>query len=742
MQYSDDLTGQRQRRLDAIKKLRELGVNSYPARAEKDYSNAHVREHYSELEGKQITLAGRLMAKREHGKLIFGDLQDQSGKIQILIRMDLLEENLTESFLGWNHLQYIDVGDFIQVSGEINKTQAGEITIFVKQLKLLTKTIRPLPNTFDDKEQRFRRRYLDFTMNPERKKLFERKAKFWQVSREYMNKKGFMEMETPVLELVTGGADAKPFITHHNALDQDFYLRISSELYQKRLIGAGFEKIFVLGPNFRNEGIDDEHLQEYYQLEWYWAYADYRDNMELVRDLFRHVAQGVYGTTKFQTRSHSFDLSDDWTEIDYAGVIKEKYNVDIFQTPDEKIKKILDHHGVDLTGAVNRNRLIDNLWKLIRKTISGPAFLVKQPMFISPLAKSIPEKPELTERFQIIIAGSELGNGYSEINDPIDQLNRFLDQQKMRDQGDEEAQMLDVDYVEMLEYGMPPTSGYGHSERVFWFFEDVTAREGTLFPQMKHETEEITKKIYKGQVNFIEKTHFANLNRPDLLSIDGQVAQKWPSINVGFAIIRDVKIRKENAELEQQKKDLHEILSILTTEEIGKYPEILSYRKLYKEIGIDWHSRRPSPEALLRRIALKKGLYTINTCVDTYNLVVMKHRVSVGAFDLDHIEFPTILRLAKEGEEILLLGDTEPTKYKAGEIAYFDKRGGYNIDYNYRDGQKTAVTTDTTNIMINVDGIHEITRAQVERSLKETIENITRHCGGKVEIAGIISTEK
>ncbi|OGK51141.1 lysine--tRNA ligase [Candidatus Roizmanbacteria bacterium RIFCSPLOWO2_01_FULL_41_22] len=505
MNYSDDLIGQRQQRMDAVKKLRELGINPYPAKAKKDHPNQYIHAHFSQLENKEITLTGRLMARREHGKLLFGDLVDQSGKIQICLRQDILQEDLKLSYLGWSQLSYLDVGDFLQVTGKIGKTQAGEITLFVKHLKLLTKSLRPLPNSFAEKDQRFRKRYLDFTLYSKHRALFARKAKFWQVSREFMKTHGFIELETPILELVTGGADAKPFTTHHNALDQDFYLRISSELFQKRLIGGGFEKIFVLGPNFRNEGIDDEHLQEYYQLEWYWAYADYRDNMMLVRDLFRHVAQEVYGKTKFTTRGHTFDLMADWQEIDYSQIIKQKFDIDIFQTSEEKMLETIKKQGIELVGAVNRNRIVDNLWKIIRKSIAGPAYLIKHPKFNSPLAKSIENNPQLTERFQVLIAGSELGSGYSEINDPIDQLDRFLEQQKMRDAGDDEAQMLDIDFVEMLEYGMPPTSGYGHSERIFWFLENITAREGTLFPQLKQEIEETTKKIYQGQVNFSVK---------------------------------------------------------------------------------------------------------------------------------------------------------------------------------------------------------------------------------------------
>ena len=273
-------------------------------------------------------------------------------------------------------------------------------------------------------------------------------------------------------------------------------MRISTELYQKRLIGAGFEKIFTLAPNFRNEGTSDEHLQEYYQLEWYWAYANYEDNMKLVTELFRHTAQEVYGKTEFTSHGHTFDLSNEWKKIDYVNCIKEKFDIDIFTATEKEMLEKLKKEGVSLAGVINKNRLIDNLWKCIRKTIAGPAFLVNEPKFMSPLAKSKQEDERLTERFHVIIAGSELGNGYSELNNPQDQLERFLEQQGARDKGDDEAQMLDIDFVEMLEYGMPPCSGYGESERIFWFFENVTAREGILFPLLKNEVDNLTKKIY------------------------------------------------------------------------------------------------------------------------------------------------------------------------------------------------------------------------------------------------------
>ncbi|MEK7525058.1 MAG: lysine--tRNA ligase [Patescibacteria group bacterium] len=482
----DEILAERRRK---IEELTRLGIDLYPARSQKDAANGEVVANFPKYEGKSLNLTGRIVSWREHGKLTFGHLYDQSGKIQLFVRADGIEPTSKEKqTLGFADLKLLDVGDFIQVRGEIVKTKTGEVSVLVATIKLLTKSLRPLPEKWvgiKDPETAFRKRYLDLLMSPEKKERFIRKAKFWEANRKFMKDHGFIEVETPILETTTGGADARPFVTHMNALDQDFYLRISTELFEKRLLAGGFEKIYTLGPNFRNEGMDDEHLPEFYQLEWYWAYADYREGMKFVREMYRYVAREVYGRTKFTSRGMTYDLADDWEEIDYAKVIKEKLGVDIFSSTDGAMLKVVKAKGLKLPGDINRVRLIDNLWKLVRKEIAGPAFLINEPKFMSPLAKSKPDNPELTERFHVIIAGSELGNGYSELNNPVDQRERFEEQQKAREEGDEEAQMMDPDFVEMLEYGMPPTCGWGHSERLFWFLEDVSAREGTFFPAMR-----------------------------------------------------------------------------------------------------------------------------------------------------------------------------------------------------------------------------------------------------------------
>ncbi|HEY4505872.1 MAG TPA: lysine--tRNA ligase [Candidatus Paceibacterota bacterium] len=491
----------REERLAKVAELRELGIDPYPARTKRTNPISDIVDNFDQHDGKEVVLAGRLFSWRAHGPLIFGDVQDEQGKIQLYIKEEVIAHTSKENQnIGFADLNLIDIGDILEVEGVVTKTKRGEISIEPKYLRVLTKSLRPLPEKWEglvDQEQIFRRRYLDLAINPAQRDLFRRKTKFWEANREFMNNNGFQEMQTPVMELVPGGADARPFVTHHNALDQDFYLRISPELYLKRLLGGGFEKVYTIGPNFRNEGIDDEHLQEFSAIEWYWAYASYHENMELVRDCIRHVAQAVYGKTEFTRGDHTFDLANEWQEVDYVEIIKQKFRVDIFTTSDDEILKILKENGVNLDeGEISRNRLVDNLWKVIRKTISGPAFLVNEPKFMSPLAKSKADNPELTERFHVLLAGSELGNGYSELNDPVDQFERFKEQQNARDAGDEESQMLDIDFVEMLEYGMPPASGYAHSERLFDFFENITAREGTLFPQMRNKLDDTTREIY------------------------------------------------------------------------------------------------------------------------------------------------------------------------------------------------------------------------------------------------------
>lgn len=488
----------RNERLRKLAALRELGIDPYPARVERTHTCAEVVEKFDELIGQTVSVAGRIVSIRSFGKLAFIKLRDASGDVQLYLQKDdVAGLDASRGTLGMKQLKLLDTGDFVQATGEMVTTQTGEKSVGVHELQLLTKSLRPMPEKLDNKEERFRRRYVDMNVNPEVRQRFIRRSRFWQATRDYLNRHGFTEVNVPVLEHTTGGADANPFVTHMDALDdQQFYLRISHELPLKRLIGAGFEKVYDLGPRFRNENYSDEHLPEHIAMEWYAAYWDWRQGMRFMEDMYKDVLQKTFGTLHFRLGQFDVDMSGKWDVWDYAEVIAQHYGIDVYHTTIDEVAAKLKEHSLEVEKTDSIPRGIDKLWKNIRKSVAGPVWLVNTPKFISPLSKANPDNPQSVERFQPIIAGSELGNGFSELNDPIDQLNRFVEQQRMRDAGDDEAMMLDIDYVEMLEYGMPPACGWGWSERVFWIFEGVTAREGVPFPQLKSEIDEVTKAIY------------------------------------------------------------------------------------------------------------------------------------------------------------------------------------------------------------------------------------------------------
>jgi lysyl-tRNA synthetase, class II len=496
-----DFRDERLRKLDELKKL---GVNPYPANAERTHRLAELTDNFDQLQGREVSVVGRIVNIRKFGKIAFIVIRDASGSVQLFFREGSVDGLKAEdSQLGLEQLSLLDSGDFVEAHGPVIKTQTGEISVEVHRLRLLTKALRPLPSAqdgFKSKEERFRRRYVDTNANPDVYQRFLRRSAFWQATREFLMGEGFVEINIPVLELTTGGADANPFVTHMDALDQDFYLRISHELPLKRLLVGGYEKVFDIGARFRNENYSDEHLPEHVAMEWYWAYADWEQGMKLTERLVRNVADKTWGTRHFKlANGMEVDLGpdgQDWPRVSFVDVIRENYGLDVFSCTLEQVKEQLKLNNLEVEQAENRSRGLDKLWKKVRTTIAGPAFLVDIPTFLQPLAKTQPGRPELTEQFNLLLGGSEMCKAYSELNDPIDQLNRFKEQQAMRDAGDAEAMMLDIDYVEALEYAMPPACGFGYSERLFWFLEGVTAREGVIFPQLRREVDEVTKGIY------------------------------------------------------------------------------------------------------------------------------------------------------------------------------------------------------------------------------------------------------
>ena len=472
-------------RVQKLALLKQRGMEPYPAKVPRSFSLSEAKNNFvvHQINGKSVSLSGRIMAIRGQGAILFAVLDDGTSTFQAVIKKDVLPQDLFELFVG-----AVDIGDIVSVTGKLFTTNRGEQSISAESWVMASKSLLPLPEKWhglQDPDERFRKRYLDFIMNPEERDIFIKKAKFWDVTRNFLKEEDFLEVETPTLELTTGGAEATPFKTHVNDFDMDVYLRISvGELWQKRLMASGFPKTFEIGRVFRNEGTSPEHLQEFTNMEFYWSYADYEDGMELVRKLYIRLAQEVFGKTNFTYRDHTFDLADEWVRIDYRAEIEKQTGINIVKASDKEIEKKLKELGVSYEGS-NRERLTDTLWKHCRKNIPGPAFLVNHPILVAPLAKSLPGDPTVVQMFNPIMAGSEVGRGYSELNDPIDQKKRFDDQKKLLESGDTEAMMTDDEFVEMLEHGMPPTCGFGFGERLFTIMANKPLREVQFFPMMR-----------------------------------------------------------------------------------------------------------------------------------------------------------------------------------------------------------------------------------------------------------------
>jgi len=471
-------------RLAKITRLKEAGMEAYPARALRTHTVEQFLENHATLEknSEQVMLAGRVMSIREHGGSLFVDIFDGM-KGQCYLQRDKLGESLYDLFVGT-----ADVGDIVEFSGLAFNTKRGMPSLDVTGWRMLAKSLRPLPDEWfgiKDEDERFRRRYIDILLTKELSGRIKRRSKFWNTIRSFLLDRDFVEVETPILETTTGGAEARPFTTHHNALDMDVYLRISAgELWQKRLMVAGLPKTFEIGRIFRNEGMSAEHAQDYTQIEFYEAFKDYEAGMEMVTDLYRTVADEVYGTRTFTIKNFSVDLDAEWQRYDFCALMQKEYGLDPLDEHADWAAVLTERH-IPFEQGTGRERLVDIAWKHIRKTVAGPGFLVNVPVYLEPLAKKSTQDPRIVERFQVMIAGSEIGKGFSELNDPVDQAERFTQQQRLRDAGDDEAQMPDAEFVEALEYGMPPAFGFGVSERLFDFFENISIREGQIFPLMR-----------------------------------------------------------------------------------------------------------------------------------------------------------------------------------------------------------------------------------------------------------------
>jgi len=491
------MADEREMRMQRLHTLREEGINPYPNRVQRTRTISELLQHFDEWQGPEgsFTVVGRIRLMREMGKVAFIKIEDGTGSIQTYFRINDIGEE------AYRRLKLVDLGDFVQVSGFLFLTRTGERTIHVSEFRILSKGLRPLPEKFhglEDKEIRQRKRYLDLIANgDEIKNIFVTRSRTITAMRRYLDELGFLEVETPILQPLYGGATARPFITHHNTLDRDFYLRIAVELYLKRLIVGGFEKVYEIGRDFRNEGIDRTHNPEFTMMECYQAYADYEDIMTLVEEMIHFIAIEVKGTPRITYQGFEIDLTPPWPRIRLLDAIAEFTGIDVNLFPDkESLAAEMRANGYEADPRLGRGRLIDDLKSaMFRKGIPvlrQAIFLTDYPRDISPLAKDHSEIPGLVDRFQPFIGGLECGNAFTELNDPLDQRARFEEQMRQRDQGDDEAQVLDEDFLEALEVGMPPTGGLGIGvDRLAMLMADQESiRDVILFPAMRKTAEE------------------------------------------------------------------------------------------------------------------------------------------------------------------------------------------------------------------------------------------------------------
>lgn len=474
-----------QTKLEKLEQIRGFGMEPYPEKSERDFTNVEVLQRFDEIGGKKITIVGRVRSLRPMGGSAFAHIEDESGKMQLFFNKANIPEDLFKLFV-----KNAELGDFVQVTGELFKTKTEEKSLKVIDWKMLSKNMRPIPTEhfgIKDEEELLRRRYLDLMTNEETRELFKKKNVFWQAVRNFLAKEGFLEVQTPVFEHIPGGADAEPFITHHNALDQDFYMRISLELPLKKLLVGGFEKVFEIGRVFRNEGIDKSHLQEFDHVEFYWAYSDLQKGMEFAEKMFKEIVFKVLGEYEHEYEGKKINWDIKFPVIDYFTEFKKETGLDLSKDISvEELKKKADEMGIKYEKGYSKGRMIDTLYKkTVRQKLIQPCFLIGHPIEVSPLAKKDPADSKKVLRFQIVAGRGELCNAFGELNDPIDQKQRFEEQMKAREAGDKEAQMFDEDFVESLEYGMPPAFGMGFSERLFAFMMNKSVRECVTFPAVK-----------------------------------------------------------------------------------------------------------------------------------------------------------------------------------------------------------------------------------------------------------------
>ena len=685
-------------RRDKLLALQKAGHDPFEiVRFEKTHSSTEILNGFEKLEGKTVAIAGRIVLKRVMGKASFAHILDGSGKIQIYIAIDEVGEQSYSLFKDW------DLGDIIGVTGFIFKTKTGEVSVHAKSVTLLAKAVKPLPDKYHglrDVDTRFRERYVDLIVNPEVKQIFLLRSLVIKAMREFLDNEGFLEVETPILQNIPGGAEARPFITHHNSLNMKMYLRISFELYLKRLIIGGLERVYEIGRDFRNEGLSYKHNPEFTMMELYQAYTDYNGMADITERMVKYVLGKTIGKTKVEYEGHQIEFGGEWRRTTMIEAVREVTKLDFNKltaaTAEAELKKL----HIELPKSKTWGTLLFSAFdQLVEKTLIQPTFVLDHPIEISPLAKKKKSDPRLTERFELFVCGREMGNAYSELNDPIDQRERFEAQERERAGGNDEAHMTDEDFLNAMSYGMPPTGGLGIGiDRLIMLIAGVhSIRECLLFPTMKP-----LKQAKPDSKEF-------------KLTINKGVTRKFGNVAVGVleAIAGPIVNWKE---LENYTK------SILKT-----VPNNSAQIQKWQNIFAQMHAPvdKQSSVVFLTKVLAEKGkLFNIHPMVNLYNAISVKHGLPMGAYDAECVAGDLELRFARAGEVFVGIGGKTTEQTQEGEIVYADSQGVTCRFWNAKDSDRTKITKATTRFIIFFDGVDDFERiaaaqAEMQNVLKD-----------------------
>lgn len=748
-------SGEFQDRLRKADELRKMGINPYPARFESKHSIADAQklgeavlrtvEEIAEKPKAAVTIRGRLMTLREHGRLAFANLKDFSGTIQICFMEGILGKE------PYKLLRKVDMGDFVGCTGELFMTKHGQLTLLIKEWTLLGKTLRPLPEKWhgiEDQETKYRQRYLDLIMNEDTMQRFRQRSRCLGLIREYLNRHDFTELEFPLLESKASGATARPFLTHHNALDMDVYLRIACELPQKMAIVGGFERTYEIARVFRNEGMDPSHLQEFTMLEWYAAYWNYEDNMNFTEGMIRFLIQELMGTTKLQIKSRDgemveVDFGPDWPRLDFATLIENDCGIKIYDHVDNAdslraaIKKQkIQFEEMDQMGYGN---LCDYLYKKVsRPKLIQPCFVINHPTSMKPLARRSDANPNFCESFQLLVNTWEVVNAYSEIVDPVDQEARFVEQALAQSGGDAEAMEMDVGFIRAMQHGMPPISGNGMGiDRLMTLITGQdNLRDLVLFPIMRPTDEDLQEEkalrkqaAKKAGIKPKKKT----TKKSGQFVIEDAIFDTYPSLNIGLVVAKGVDNHGESKELlKMLSAESERIQSTYDLETLKEDPKISAWRKAYEAFGAKPKKHSCSVENLYRMILEGVKLKHINKVVDLYNVISLKHMIPLGGDDTDKVEGNIVLRFANGDEPFIRLNAEEVDHPEEGEVIYSDNKEVLCRRWNWRECDKSKMTEDTKNLTLVVEALPPVTGKEVQKIVEELAELIKKYCGGEI----------